>query len=184
MNNKDIIVFDDPIMPGVEVKIENQWIEDSVYAQIVEKTIITCTDTVFVIPGDTAIYLAKRSVLPMKGVWCFGGRMFFNDKTPQDSVSRCIKTETGLLIDPSRFVFVCMNLYSWVVVAQGNFPGRNLGITHMCYVNYEEIKQMLQRLNSSEYDMAFGIQRFDRDRLIHENVHKALLRIFDEIFLG
>lgn len=184
MNNKGIIVFDDPVMPGVEVKTENQWIEDSVYAQIVEKTIITCTDTVFVVPGDRALYLAKRSALPMRGVWCFGGRMFFNDKTPQDSVSRCVKSETGLFIDPSRFMFVCVNLYFWAVVAQGNFPGRNLGITHVCYVDNEEIDQMTMGLSEKEYDTQFGIQKFDRERLIHENVHRAMLRTFNEIFLG
>lgn len=183
MNNSIISVFNDPDSPGAPVTIEDSWIDDNIYLQIVQKTIIVCTDTVFIVEGEDAIYLAKRSVLPMKGIWCFGGRMLFNDPTPNDSVSRCVKRETGLLIDPKRFKQLSVNLYSWNRILQGDFPGRNLGIMFSCKVSLEEIDQMAKGLSDKEYDISFGIQPYNRFRVVEEKLHRALDNAYAACFL-
>ena len=162
---------------------EDQFLSEQVYLEFVKKTVIACADVVFTIPGDRAIYLAKRSALPMRGIWNFGGRIFFNDKTPEESVSRCILKETGFKIDPDRLHFLRVNYYSWDIVKQGSFPGKNLSIVYRCDVSSEEIEKMSQGLIESEYDKAFGIQRFDYERLIHEDVHEAMLDLFNQVFI-
>ena len=77
-----------------------------------------------------------------------------------------------------------VNYYSWQIVAQGNFPGKNLGITLVCSVSQEEIEEMRKGLSEKEYDKKFGIQRFDRERLIGEDVHEAMIDLFNQIFLS
>lgn len=129
-----------------------------------------------------AVYLAQRSAYPMKGIWCFGGRMFFNDDTPEDSVSRCVETETSVRLRVERFECIATNLYSWHRTAQGNFPGKNFAPLYKAEVTTEELDQMRRGLRSSEYDKGFGIQRFCRERLIDENVHPAMVDAFDLIW--
>lgn len=183
MNNSIISVFNDPDSPEVPVNIGDSWIDDATYLQVVQKTIVVCTDTVFIVEGEEAIYLAKRSMLPMKGIWCFGGRMLFNDPTPNDSVSRCVKRETGVLIDPKRFKQLSVNLYSWNRILQGDFPGRNLGIMFSCKVSHEEIDQMAKGLSDKEYDTSFGIQAYNCFRIVDEKIHRALDDAYTAYFL-
>jgi len=177
-----IFSYQDPIAPDVDVRISNEWMSAETYCEVAQKMIIPCTDIVFYQRNNQTIYLGKRLVFPMKGIWFFGGRMFFNDRTPEDSSSRCIETETGLRIDPERFVLIRTNLYSWLKTAQSNAPGKNLVMTHGCEVTDEEIIKMLHGLSEKEYDLDFGIQRFDRSRLIDQNVHLAIVDIYDQLF--
>lgn len=166
------------------VRIADQFISAETYLEVVQKLIIPCVDTVFTVKGEKALYLAKRLALPLQGIWLLGGRMFFNDRTPEESISRSVKSETGLEISPNRFTFVRTNLYSWVRVAQGDFPGRSIGLTYSCEVTAEEISQMAAGLAASEYDTKFGIQRFNCQRLASAGVHPALIDLFNQMFPG
>jgi len=178
---KEIGSYRDPLSP-VSLTIDNQMVSDEAYKECVQKTVIACTDAVFIVHGEPAIYLGKRAIFPMKGVWCFGGRILFNDQTPSDSVSRCIATETGLKINPGRFRLVMINHYAWIKTAQGDFPGKNLALTYVCEVTKEELAKMPQGLSATEYDTEFGIQKFTRHRLVKERVHRAMLDVFDALF--
>jgi hypothetical protein len=175
--------YRDPLVPDVDVTVRDQWISNAAYAEMVQKSIIACTDTVMVLAGDDkAIYLGERSTFPMKGVWCLGGRIFFNDSTFESSIARCVYLETGCRFDPARFKYVATHLYSWVKTAQGDFPGKNLAPLFKLEVTPEELQQMAHGLKSEEYNRSFGLQRFDRTILIDERVHPAMLDAFDDIF--
>jgi len=118
----------------------------------------------------------------MAGVWCLGGRVFFNDDSPEVSIARCVKLETGVSLDPKRFVYLRTNLYSWVKVAQGDFGGKNFAATYNVEVSSEELTQMAHGLKKEEYDPVFGFQRFCRERLVDESVHPAMLDIYDQLW--
>jgi hypothetical protein len=118
----------------------------------------------------------------MKGVWCIGGRMWFNDENAETSTSRCVQVETGIKIIPSRFKLIATNLYSWSQVEQGKFPGRNLALTFSCELSPKEIELVSQGLSPKEYDKKFGLQPFNRDRLEKEKIHPAMLDAYKEIF--
>jgi ADP-ribose pyrophosphatase YjhB (NUDIX family) len=174
--------YSDPLAPDEDVRVRDQWISNSTYAEMVEKSIIPCTDSVLIVANDQALYLGKRNAYPMKGVWCLGGRIFFNDRTMEESVARCVELETGLRIKTDRFIYVCTNHYSWVKVAQGDFYGKNLAATYVCEVTKEELEKMAHGLSEKEYDREFGLQRFDRQRLIDEHVHQAMIDVYDDLF--
>jgi hypothetical protein len=165
------------------VRIRDEWIGDGTYAEMVRKTPIPCTDAILTVSGERVIYLGKRVALPWANIWCLGGRIFFNDETLEGSISRCLRLETGVTINPARFEQVGPpHLYSWVKTAQGDFGGKNLVIVFKLEVTQREIKVLAKGLNPKEYDPQFGLQPFSRDRLVSENVHPAMIDLFDDIF--
>lgn len=175
--------YNDPILPEEMVKVEDEWLGDETYKEMVQKSVILCTDVVLTMKNDVAIYLGKRVALPMAGVWCIGGRVFFNDETLEDSIARCIYLETGAKVEAERFEYIgTPHLYSWIKVAQGDFGGKNLSLTFKLEVSNEEMKEMSRGLQPKEYDSAFGLQRYTRERLVNEKVHQAMVDVFDDIF--
>ncbi|MBL8158547.1 hypothetical protein JNK62_03370 [bacterium] len=179
---KSVRMYHDPLDPTREVSTRDPWISQGAYGEVVQKMPIPCTDSVFTVQNDNALYLAMRSVYPMKGIWCFGGRISFNDRSLEEAVARCIDLETGYRIPVERFEFVVTHYYTWVKTAQGDFGGKNLAVTFNCKVTPSELDLMRSGLVASEYDRSFGIQRFDRKRLKDENAHPAMLDIFDDLF--
>lgn len=178
-----IIAYRDPLAPDVDVAIRDQWVSQASYLETAMKMVIPCTDAVVLLKGDhKALWLGKRTILPMRGIWCIGGRIFFNDRTLEESVARCVELETGLRLLPERFSYVCANFYSWIKVAQGDFPGKNIAAVYKCEVTEAELNQMSHGLSQTEYDRGFGLQRFDRARLVDESVHQAMVDIYDRIF--
>lgn len=183
MSQDRIVTYPDPLAAGVETRIRDQWISDPTYAEMVQKMPIPCTDAIITLRGDDgAVYLGKRCVYPMMGIWCLGGRIFFNDQTMEESVARCVQIETGCRFEESRFRYLCTNLYSWIKTAQGDFPGKNLAPLFLLEVEQDELAAMSRGLKPAEYDPAFGLQRFNRTRLIDEQVHPAMINAFDQLF--
>jgi hypothetical protein len=174
--------YSDPLDPKRVVLTRNPYISDAAYSEMVEKMPIPCTDAVLTVAGDKAIYLAERCVYPMKGLWIFGGRISFNDASPEQSIARCLELETGQRFELSRFVKLADHLYSWVKTKQGDFPGKNLVLTYQIEVTKEELARMSASLAANEYNQDFGIQRFTRERLVNENVHPALIDLYDDIY--
>lgn len=180
---KNLRSYRDPLAPGMVVRVRDEWISDTTYEEMVHKTPIPCTDAILIVPDDNAIYLGKRIAYPMAGIWCLGGRIFFNDETLEDSISRCTYLETGVKFNSARFESIGPpHLYSWVKTAQGEFGGKNLAITFTLKVSPKEIQEMAQGLQPKEYDRQFGLQRFSRERLVDEGVHPAMIDLFDDIF--
>jgi len=180
----EIRYYRDPLAPDQEVLTDHEWVDTDAYRQLVQRTVISCTDVVLTLVGDpNAIYLAKRCVFPQKGIWCFGGRLFFNDGTLPHSSARCLNTEAAVPINPDRFVWTKNpHLYSWVKTAQGDFGGKNLVLIFRLEVTPYELGQIARGLSPKEYDRVFGIQRFTRERLVDEKVHKAMHDAFNDIW--
>ncbi len=174
--------YQDPTAPNIDVRIDDQFLSKSMYSEVVKKIIIPCTDVVFIMANDQAIYLAHRSVYPSAAPWVVGGRIFFNDVTPAYSMARCVRRETGMDIAPERFVFMYPVVYSWVQTQQGNHGGKNLALTFYCEITPEEKEHISASLITSEYLSDFGLQRFDRERLVKEKCHPALIDFFDTLY--
>lgn len=175
--------YTDPLAPGVTPTARDSWISDTAYNETVRKMPIPCTDALITLAGDDqAVYLGKRSAFPMQGIWCLGGRIFFNDQSMEESIARCVEIETGCRFAPERFKYLRTNMYSWVKTAQGDFPGKNLAPLYRLEVTTEEMQAMSAGLKPSEYDPTFGLQRFSRSRLLDERVHEAMLDAFDQLF--
>jgi len=172
----------DPAAPNADFRISKQWIDDRTYATMVEKSVICCADAIITLRGDIgAVYLAQRCVYPMKGFWCLGGRVFFNDPTDEHTIARAVEKETGVQFERDRFRYLCVNDYVWACTAQGEFPGRNRASLYQLDVYRDELDQMSAGLSSTEYDTRFGLQRFDMQRMQEEAVHPAMLHALSMI---
>lgn len=167
---------------NADFKTNNPWIPQEDYEKILRTMIVPCVDIILHTEDERAIYLAKRVVLPMNSYWCLGGRMMFADASFEEAAARALKRESGLMINPSRFKFICNHLYAWEAIAQGNFTGRNIAIVFSLKVSLKELNQIKKSLNRDEFDTRFGLQKFDRQRLLDLNVHKAMVDIFDQMF--
>ena len=169
--------------PGAQGPIvtENQRIGDLAYGEVVNKMPIPCTDVVFFLPGDLALYLAKRNIKPHPRVWVIGGRIFFNDETLEASAARCVKRETGFDIDPKKLLFIGSSLYAWSETAQGGV-GKNLVVTFAYPISPADRATISSGLIGSEYVQDFGLQRFDENRLKEGNCHPALIDMLRTIF--
>lgn len=176
------------MFPNGNNSIADPFIHDErIYREVVQKMPISCTDVVLLCRNERGrvarkIYLAKRAIYPMKGIWVVGGRMFFNDQSFEESAFRSIKRETALVIRPERLKPVATNYYAWARTKQGDFPGKNVALTFLCVLTRGELEQATTSLDESEYDLAFGLQAYSRARLVEEGCHPMLIDLFDEIF--
>jgi 8-oxo-dGTP diphosphatase len=59
-----------------------------------------------IISKDNSILLVKRSVEPFKGLWSLPGGFVEYDETVEDSITREVKEETGLSVEPVKVVGV------------------------------------------------------------------------------
>ncbi|HYF10462.1 MAG TPA: hypothetical protein VD967_02550 [Candidatus Paceibacterota bacterium] len=176
----------DPTHPG-DIALGSGRIErDEDYAMVVKNTIVTCADAIFLAKGrdgkiEKKFYLARRAVEPMKGLWVFGGRLAFNITSPQEGLARVIKRETKLDISPERFEFHSVHMYTWAKVAQGDFPGRNLALNHLCVLTQEEIDAIVLD-KEYEPDSFRGYARDEiADEIERRGSHAMLLDLFDQI---
>lgn len=167
---------------NADFKGKNPWIPWEQYEKILRTMIVPCVDIILHTEEERAIYLAKRIALPMASYWCLGGRMMFGDASFEEAAARSLKRESALEIKPSRFKFICNHLYAWEALAQGNFTGRNLAIIFSLKVSLKELNQIKKSLNKDEFDTEFGLQKFDRKRMLDADVHKAMVDIFDQLF--
>ena len=177
----------DPSFLGAQTTTDNQFVADATYGEMVRKTVIACADVVCVVKDTRGrvgrkLYLARRNIYPMKGVWVIGGRIFFNDPTIVSSVLRSTKRETGVEFAVERFIPLATNLYTWGKVAQGDFPGKNLACTFLLVLSEAEAAAVSGALIKGEYEPGFGLQGFTRARLGREMCHPMLLDLYDQIF--
>jgi len=165
-----------------DFKGNSPWIPQEDYEKILRTMIVPCVDIILHTEDERGIYLAKRIALPMASYWCLGGRMMFSDVSFEEAAARSLNRESGLTINPSRFKFICNHLYAWEAIAQGNFTGRNLAVVFSLKVSLKELNQIKKSLDKDEFDTGFGLQKFDRQRLLDTGVHKAMVDIFDQLF--
>ena len=145
--------------------------------------VIVCTDAIVVDRKKRTVWLARRAVLPMKGLWIIGGRRFAGEAA-LDSITRCFKRETGLTVTPERFSFIMATEYRWKDREQEpqNLGSHNLSYTFAVELTAEERITAANSLEKKEYQPGFGLQEFDRERSVREHVHPVILDLYDEIF--
>lgn len=167
----------------VRPEMRGGFMDEVVYTAAIENMVIVCTDTVIVNKRRETFYLAKRSVRPMAGLWWIGGRRN-KGETPSGGMRRNFRRETGLDLPASRFEFVAMTEYLWQDRAQEPVEkgSHNLAHTFAVELSAEELETARDELETREYDSTFGLQEFDRDRLIAEDVHPVILDVYDTIF--
>ncbi|MBI2436672.1 MAG: NUDIX domain-containing protein [Candidatus Magasanikbacteria bacterium] len=168
---------------GIRPEMRGGFMRDEIYSAAIDNMIIVCTDTVIIDRQGQTFYLAKRSVRPMAGLWWIGGRRN-KGETPLEGMRRNFKREAGLGLPQERFSFVAMTEYLWQDRAQEPTEkgSHNLAHTFATELSPEELKIARKQLETREYDPLFGLQEFDRARLVEEDVHPVILDVYDLIF--
>lgn len=164
-------------------KMPRVYLTDEVYSQALDAFIIVCTDAAIVDKQNKLIYLAYRKALPAQGWWVLGGRTYAGESF-EESVVRCVKRETGIELDKSRFNFEVINRYQFPNRAQA--PQEKgcdtMSFTFSVELTREEILSMSQALDEKEYDKSYGLKAFNYEELQKTKVHPMILDLYKLIF--
>ena len=119
----------------------------------------------------------------MEGLWFIGGRRLPGE-TMLESMNRCFKRETSLNINQARFEFVHQNEYMWKDRQQVPQEAGSHNKADTFCVELTESELMIARrwLDRAEYEPGFGLQEFDRAKLIEHGAHEAIVDLYDAIF--
>ena len=164
-------------------RMERTFLNEETYEQAMRAMIIVCTDTVIMNRKRKTIYLAKRAIKPMQGLWWIGGRRLTGENA-LSSVHRCFRRETGLDLHAMRFALVDIAEYLWQDRQQQpqNVGSHNLCHTFAVELNNTELKQAKSGLEKQEYESGFGLKEFGRYDLVQNEVHQVILDVYDKIF--
>ena len=164
-------------------RILGGFLEDNAYAEAIKSFIIVCTDFVAIDQKRGVFYLAKRIVHPTEGIWLFGGRQKAGETT-RESCIRLAKRELGLSLSPARFEYVTVaeELWSWRKLEPHDAGCHTLSYIFCIELSKEEIAFAATHLDPEEYEITFGIQEFDRTRIVAETVYPRLIDLYDSIF--
>lgn len=90
------------------------FLSDEIYGDVLKSKVINCVDLLPVLSeeGQVRVFLGLRNQEPMKDWWVFGGAHTIR-QAPTESLSLRIKTEMGIEIDPSRFIFLDTASMPW-----------------------------------------------------------------------
>jgi hypothetical protein len=167
----------------VNPEMRGQFMDDETYTAVLDNTIIVCTDTVIINRERRTFFLAKRAVRPMAGIWWIGGRRK-KGETPTEGIHRNFKRETNLDLNTDRFKFIAITEYIWQDREQKPYNKGSQNFCHQFFIELteKELNKAKKHLEQTEYDSDFGLQEFDRNRLIQEKVHPVILDVFDKIF--
>lgn len=160
-----------------------QQISDKMYSVILDTFVIVCADVVPINRARKTIFLARRAAKPMQGWWVIGGRMWAGEKE-HNAMHRKFLQETSVDIEPMRFEFVRMNRYHWKDRQQEpqDKGSDTLAYTFAIELTEDELRQSSENLEKREYEAGGGLQEFNREDLVHERVHEAVLDLYDQIF--
>lgn len=157
--------------------------DDALYSEVVSAFVIDCTDFVAVDPHLRLLYLAERLVHSAQGLWRFGGRRKAGESTQQSCV-RLAKRELDLVVAPGRFDYVRAEDCVWAWRQQDPQMAGCHTYIHVFKVEftYAELNHATKHLDPKEYNPAFGIRGFDREKLLKENARPQLIDLYDAIF--
>ncbi len=171
---------------GGEVRPEmrgGKRISNEAYAEILDEMIIVCVDAMIVNHERKTFYLVKRVSKPMQGLWCVGGRRN-KGEIPVEGMCRKFKDETGLEVKDGRFIFIALEEHIWQDRQQAPQHHGSHSMAHQFIVDLtpEELESAAKHLERKEFDAEFGLQEFDRARLVEEGVHSMILDLYDKVF--
>jgi len=166
----------------IRLRMRGGFIPDEAYPVVVDHTIIPFTDVLVVDYKSRTCYLAMRAIKPMKGIWEIGGGRRKGEK-PVEAMRRNFKRETGLDLPEERFQFVFHADHVWQDrEEEPQDKGKHYAGHHFVVeLSSEELAAARASMEKREYDREFGLQEYTRERMVAENVHPALLHLFDMV---
>ena len=164
-------------------RIQPVHLSDAEYARAISALIIVCTDVLIIDAARQTIALAQRAVLPMRGLWCIGGRRRAGERS-EASIRRCFQRETGLDLPEDRFRFLCAVEYLWANRAQEPSDAGSHNLSYQFTVELDASERALAaaHLDPREYDVAHGLRDFARADLVTASVHPVILDWYDAVF--
>jgi len=154
---------------------------DLEYGRAIQTLIVVCVDVIFFVPNSRKVFLLKRKAQPLVGWWLIGGRLHSGEE-PRAGLSRKIREEIGINIDPERMKFISMNRY--VMDGRAQVP-TDIGADSLAFtyaVSSSESDLSEARIDPMEYDQEIGFRLFSREELIALGCRQALVEVYDEIF--
>lgn len=177
MHTKPVLYIQDP-----RHKMERVFLAPEVHAEAILAFPIVSTDVFIVDKRKRTIYLAKRIVDPLPEPFGMGGRSFAGED-PDSSIVRSFGRETGLILPPDRFHFVCMNRYFWATRKQ---EPKNAGVDYLAYtywveLNQDELAQAATGLERGEYEPG-SFKEYSWQDLVDAQIHPAVLSFYRKLF--
>jgi len=157
------------------------WLDNATYSEAIKSFVIVCTDIIILGQQKGLIYLAKRVIKPMPGWWFVGGRAKAGESFLKSAQMHFL-VDVGLELPEYRFARLAMHRYVW---SERQQEPQDVGSDNLCYVYMATLSDdELSRacLSSNEYDSELGLCEFDRNRLITDGVHAAVIDIYDHLF--
>lgn len=154
-----------------------------VYAAAIGSFVIVCVDAIVVNRNRRTVFLTKRRIKPMQGLWIIGGRMQAGELWT-DAIRRKFRQEAWLDIPAERFEFLRINQYQWKDRRQEpqDTGSDNLALTFAVELTDAEIAGVSEGLDPDEYEPDFGLREFDRPCLVAAGAHPAILDLYDQLF--
>ena len=157
---------------------------DEEYTRGLQCFVPTCTDIVPIDREKKIIYLVRRKIKPMKGLWWIGGKMNPDD-TKEMSVVRSFKREAGLELPADRFKLAAFFDYRWKDREQ--LP-QDVGCHMTAYTFTIELSdEEIALVNLDEtFEKGVGLTPFTREKIEQEiakgEAISAILDLYDYIF--
>lgn len=164
------------------------FMEGGVYTSVLDNTIIVNVDVVAINRERSIFYLAKRAVRPILGHWWwFGGRRN-KGETPIQGICRIFKKEAGICPPEERLEPLAGTIeYIWQEREQDPVERGSHHIAHQFVLELTASELAAVQANlgqTNEYDGNGGLQEFDRNRILDEGLHPAILEVYNKIFPG
>jgi ADP-ribose pyrophosphatase YjhB (NUDIX family) len=166
--------------------IRRLYLDDQAYGDATRSLPITNTDVLIVNFERETAYLARRCVIPIKGLWLIGGRRFAGERI-MNCMHRCFKRETSLDVDKKRFEYVCRAEFTWSNRLQTpqDAGAHNNADIFVIELKDEELQQATAGLDPKEY-VPGSLREYTRAQLVEALVEnpcqRALLDYYDEVF--
>lgn len=161
------------------------FMDDEAYASVLDHMIIVNVDVVVINRERGTLYLVKRAFRPMLGNWWwFGGRRK-KGETPIQGICRSFKGETGLCPPEERFEPVAIIEYLWQEREQEPKYHGSHHIAHQFAIELTASELCVVQAGigrTREYAAGNGLQEFDRARILAEDLHPAVLEVYDKVF--
>ncbi|MBI2624754.1 MAG: NUDIX hydrolase [Candidatus Nealsonbacteria bacterium] len=154
-------------------------LSDEEYARGLQCFVPACADIAIVDFDRKLIYLARRKIKPMAGLWWIGGKMM-PQETKEEAAVRNFKRETTLELPQSRFRLVAVFDYRWNDRAQ---TPQTIGCHMLAYtfiVNLSADELARVRLDENEYEG--GLKDFTEKQLLKENVFSPIFDLYCRVF--
>ncbi len=163
-------------------KMKNVRLDDCDYPKAIGAMIVVCADAIIIDRDNRTFYLPHRSVKPMKGYWCIGGRRLPGESA-SEAVARNFKRETSVKIVPKRFQPASLIEVMWKDRKEKptNVGKHDLIQVFTIEITKKELTKASANLCINEYKKG-SLEPFDRKRLVTKKIHPALLDIYDTVF--